>query len=326
MELTLADPNRAKLASTWHAGERAMQHRAGVDDALAGLDVRIFRNNLSPVQQAFYARLSYAVIGSVDRAGDVWATMIEGHPGFLAAHGAFALDVTWDRDTADPADEGLEAGEAVGMLGIDLSMRRRLRLNGHIERQSHGVFRLAIEQSFGNCPKYIQARDASSPSSRGEWQPAIAEPLPALDDPARALIASGDTFFVASYVDREGGERQVDVSHRGGLPGFMRVEANGVITVPEFPGNTFYNTLGNFLLNPCAGLWCADFRTGDVLQMTGDVLLGSHGKASFAEAEQFWQFVPRRIVRRRNALRQRWMLPDDGWSPDSLDMGTWGAT
>jgi predicted pyridoxine 5'-phosphate oxidase superfamily flavin-nucleotide-binding protein len=326
VELALSDAHRAKLASTWHAGERAMQQRAGVDDSLAGLDVRIFRNHLSDVQQAFYARLSYAVIGSVDKAGDVWATMIEGRPGFLSAHGAFALDVAAERNRDDPADEGLEEGDAIGMLGIDLSMRRRLRLNGHVERTSQERFRLAVEQSFGNCPKYIQAREASFPSAATDRQATFAEELHALDEPARALIASSDTFFVASYVDREAGERQVDASHRGGLPGFMRVEANGVLSVPEFPGNTFYNTLGNFVLNPRAGLCCADFRTGDVLQMTGDVRLGPHGEGFFLEAEQFWQFLPRRIVRRRNALRQRWSLFDDGWSPDSLDMGTWEAT
>lgn len=303
-----------------------MQHRAGVDDALDGLDVRLYRNNLGAVQQAFYARLSYAVIGSVVRDGSVWATMIEGHPGFLAAHGAFALDVTAERDASDPADEGLEQGEAIAMIGIDLATRRRLRLNGHITSRGPGVFRLAIEQSYGNCPKYIQARAASFPAATPERQPVVAESLQTLDQAARELIAASDTFFVASYVDRGGDERQVDVSHRGGLPGFMRVEANGVLTIPEFPGNTFYNTLGNFVLNPRAGLWCADFQTGDVLQMTGDVFLGAHGNASFAEAEQFWQFVPRRIIRRRNALRQRWMLFEDGWSPDSLDMGTWEAT
>jgi predicted pyridoxine 5'-phosphate oxidase superfamily flavin-nucleotide-binding protein len=302
-----------------------MQHRAGVGDALADLGVRIFRNNLGAAQQAFYARLSYAVLGSVDESGSPWATMVEGNPGFLAAHGVFALDVTMERDASDPADEGFEQGSAIGMIGIDLATRRRLRLNGHIDRWSSGAFRLAIEQSFGNCPKYIQARAASFVSTADDRSPVIAEALPELDEHARALIASSDTFFVASYVDREGGERQVDVSHRGGLPGFIRVEPDGVLTVPEFPGNTFYNTLGNFLLNPRAGLWCADFRTGEVLQMTGDVRLGSHGDATFVQAEQYWQFIPRRIVRRRKALRQRWTLFDDGWSPNSLDMGTWEA-
>lgn len=319
----MSDPDRATLASTWHTGERAMQRRAGVADDLAGLDVRIFRNNISAVQQAFYARLSYAVIGTVDAAGAVWATMIEGSPGFLAAHGAFAMDVTARRDVSDPANGGLEDGDAIGLLGIDLDTRRRLRLNGHIERTSSETFRLGIEQSFGNCPKYIQARSACPPASTINQPPVVAEELSFLDEEARALIAATDTFFVASYVDREGGERQVDVSHRGGLPGFMRVEANGTLTVPDFPGNKFYNTLGNFALNPRAGLWCADFRTGDVLQLTGDVLFGSPDCDAFVEAEQCWQLVPRRIVRRRKALRQRWTLVEGGWSPDSLDMGTW---
>jgi predicted pyridoxine 5'-phosphate oxidase superfamily flavin-nucleotide-binding protein len=319
------DRNRATLAASWHAGERAMQRRAGVADDLDGLDVRLFRNNLSAVQQAFYARLSYAVIGSVDAAGSVWATMIEGAPGFLAAHGAFALDVTTPRDSSDPADEGLDDGAAVGLLGIDLDTRRRLRLNGHIERTSPAAFRLHVEQSFGNCPKYIQARSASLPASSVEDHAVVAEELSTLDDEARELIAATDTFFVASYVDREGGERQVDVSHRGGLPGFMRVDAGGTVTVPDFPGNTFYNTLGNFVLNPRAGLWCADFSTGDVLQLTGDVTFGSADCAAFVEAEQCWQFIPRRIIRRRKALRQRWTLVEGGWSPDSLRMGTWQA-
>lgn len=326
MGRVVTDPDRSKLASSWHAGEREMQRRAGVDDELAPFDVRILRNNLSAVQQAFYARLSYAVVGSVDRSGAPWATMIEGQPGFLTAHGAFALDVTTERDASDPANDGLDDGDAIGLLGIDLSVRRRLRLNGHIQRRSPGGFRLGVEQSYGNCPKYIQAREASFVAPVDERPPVIAEALTALDEPARALIASSDTFFVASYVDRDASERQVDVSHRGGLPGFMRVEANGVLTVPEFPGNTFYNTLGNFVLNPRAGLCCADFHNGDVLQMTGDVLLDAHSQATFVEAEQFWQFIPRRIVRRRGALRQRWMLFEDGWSPDSLDMGTWEAT
>jgi predicted pyridoxine 5'-phosphate oxidase superfamily flavin-nucleotide-binding protein len=99
------------------------------------------------VQQAFYARLSYAVVGSVDRSGAPWATMIEGQPGFLAAHGAFALDVTTERDASDPANAGLEDGDAIGLLGIDLSVRRRLRLNGHIQRRSPGGFRLGAPTS-----------------------------------------------------------------------------------------------------------------------------------------------------------------------------------
>ena len=60
----------------------------------------------------------------------------------------------------------------------------------------------------------------------------------------------------------------MDVSHRGGNPGFVRIEGN-VLTIPDFAGNLHFNTLGNFLLHPRAGLVFIDFETGDMLQVSG---------------------------------------------------------
>ena len=84
------------------------------------------------------------------------------------------------------------------------------------------------------------------------------------------MIAGADTFFVASYVDDAERGRAVDVSHRGGRPGFVRIGADGVLTIPDFSGNRFFNTLGNLIANPKAGLLFVDFETGDELQLTGD--------------------------------------------------------
>ena len=46
---------------------------------------------------------------------------------------------------------------------------------------------------------------------------------------------------------------------------------NGVITIPDFAGNLFFNTLANFLVNPRGGLAFPDWETGGLLQLTGDV-------------------------------------------------------
>ena len=75
---------------------------------------------------------------------------------------------------------------------------------------------------------------------------------------------------MASYVDADGdpAQRSVDVSHRGGKPGFVRIDGD-VLTIPDFAGNLHFNTLGNLLVNPRAGLLFIDFATGDLLQLSG---------------------------------------------------------
>ena len=105
----------------------------------------------------------------------------------------------------------------------------------------------------------------------------------------------------------------------------MRIGADGVLTIPDFSGNRFFNTLGNLLANPKAGLLFVDFGTGDLLQLTGDaeVILESPEIAAVQGAERLWRFAPRRIVYRPDALPLRWRFQADGWSPQSLRTGTW---
>jgi uncharacterized protein len=214
-------------------------------------------------------------------------------------------------------------GDSVGALGIDLSTRRRNRLNGTLRRNGPEGFAIEVIQSFGNCPRYIHNRNPEF--TRDAETPATSPPQisSSLDAHARAMITEADTFFVASYVDAEGGTRQVDVSHRGGKPGFVRIDADGTLTVPDFNGNLYFNTLGNFVVNPRAGLVFVDFSTGDELQLTGDarVILDSPEIAAFHGAERLWQFKPRRAIFRKEALPLRWS--DGGASPHSLRTGDW---
>ncbi len=100
------------------------------------------------------------------------------------------------------------------------------------------------------------------------------------------MIEQADTFFVASYFDREDVHRQVDVSHRGGKSGFVRIGEDGAFTIPDFAGNLFFNTLGNILVNRRARLLFADFETNDMLQLSGEaeMLLDSQETAAFQGA------------------------------------------
>ncbi|MCH8978716.1 MAG: pyridoxamine 5'-phosphate oxidase family protein, partial [Armatimonadetes bacterium] len=61
----------------------------------------------------------------------------------------------------------------------------------------------------------------------------------------------------------------MDASHRGGDRGFVRVDSETRLMFPDYAGNNHFNTIGNLILDPRAGLLFMDFATGSLLQLTG---------------------------------------------------------
>lgn len=311
--------------SPWHAGELALQRSVGAVERMDRPGRLFVRDILLDQHRGFYPLLPFVALGSVDAHGDVWATLRAGRPGFVRSPDPRTLHVATARDAADPADAGLGDGQSVGLLGLDPMTRRRNRLNGTVRHRGDAGFDIAVQQSFGNCPRYIQSRSFDFVRDPAEHGRAPAQESRALDARARALVAAADTFYVASSTDGDDGRRQVDVSHRGGKPGFVRVDAGGVLTIPDFAGNQFFMTLGNFLVNPRAGLVFADPATGDLLQMTGEarVLLDGPEIAAFEGAERLWTFRPHRVLYRPGALPLRWRMAPDGVSPYLGATGSW---
>jgi len=311
--------------SPWHRGEIEMQRSVGVDERMDGIGRRVIRDFLLDQHREFFPQLPFLVVGSVDPAGAPWATIAAGQPGFITSPDIHTLAVKAVRQPSDPADAGMEDGAPVGLLGIELHTRRRNRMNGTLRRAAGG-FDVVVGQSYGNCPQYIQLRDFAVVSDPAAPYAGAVETFDALDADARRLIGAADAFFVASYSDENG--RQVDVSHRGGKPGFVRIGEDGVLTIPDFAGNLFFNTLGNIRLNGKAGLVFVDFATGDLLQLTGqaEVVLNSPEIAAFQGAERLWRLRPTKIVRRRGALPVRWADRAGGASPNALITGDWNET
>ncbi|WP_343550884.1 pyridoxamine 5'-phosphate oxidase family protein [Pantoea sp.] len=305
----------------WHQGEIALQQQAGVAERMAEVGQRVVRDHMPDQHRDFYAQLPFIVAGSVDAHGDAWATLLEGQPGFIFSPNATTLDIAARPDASDPAAAGMQDGAPIGLLGIELHTRRRNRMNGVLQAIGGG-FRVQVEQSFGNCPRYIQLRDFRFARDPAEPYRGEVEKLAALDDAARATIANADAFYVATYA-----AQSVDASHRGGKPGFVRVAQDGLLTIPDFNGNLFFNTLGNIYQNGKAGLLFVDYASGDTLQLSGDaeVIFDSPEIAAFQGAERLWTFRPRRIVRRRAALALRWQTQPDGAAPSALMTGDWQA-
>lgn len=298
----------AVAASPFHTGEQAMQERIGVRELMQRRGSRTIHSSMPDQHRSFYEQLPLLVVGSVDSAGSPWASLLTGTPGFIQSPDEHTLRVQALVADGDPGALALQTpGAALGVLGIDMSTRRRNRMNGRIAANTGDGFSIRVEQAFGNCPKYIQKRSIAFPEhvARAEHS-AAPQSLSELDGATQDWISRADTFFVASAITAQhaAGHEGVDVSHRGGHPGFVKVSGN-TLTIPDYAGNKYFNTLGNFLLNPKAGLTFVDFDRGDVLMLTGEVeLLCDEDPAvkSLEGAERAWQFTMNSGLWLRDAL------------------------
>ena len=260
---------------TFHQGELAVQERVGVRERIAEPGARMIRDAMPAQHREFFEKLPMIVVGSLDDQRRPWASLLVGRPGFMQAPDDRHLHVGSPALAGDVLASNLAAGAPLGLLGIEPHTRRRNRMNGTVERIDEQGFIVAVDQSFGNCPQYIQARE---PSWTADPSPPMSQLLGAqLNDAARQLIRRSDMLFIASaapHARGAAGKHGVDVSHRGGKPGFVRVDVDlatskVTLTLPDFRGNNMFNTLGNIAANPRAGLVFFDPGTGDVLQFTG---------------------------------------------------------
>lgn len=301
------------IAAPFHAGERALQTLAGSREVMAAAGSRVIRDFMPDQHRDFFAQLPFLVVGSMDAQLQPWASVLAAPPGFAHSPDPTHLRIDALPAADDPLAAQLVKGASLGLLGIQPHTRRRNRMNGEVEAIDAAGFMVEVQQSFGNCPKYIQARE---PLFAAGQTAAPAQRLEGLDDAARALIVRADTFFIASAFPQQAADgdeadpaaQGVDVSHRGGLPGFVRVGGDGVLTVPDFTGNRFFNTLGNLSVHPRAGLLFIDFENGELLHLTAtaEIVWDGPEVAAFEGAERLLRLRVEQVLRRPGALPLRW--------------------
>jgi predicted pyridoxine 5'-phosphate oxidase superfamily flavin-nucleotide-binding protein len=292
-------------ASPFHPAELALQERFGRREMLMGAR-RFIRDHMVQQHREFFQQLPFVVVGSVDAAGQPWASIVSGEPGFAHSPDPQHLRVGALPHRDDPLVTDLAVGAPVALLGIELATRRRNRLNGLVSALDADGWTVAVSQSYGNCPQYIQSRDLHGVDSATEVAVVKGKRLSSAD---QSMIARADTFFIASSnPHREDGESYgADISHRGGLPGFVRSDDDVTLTVPDYRGNFFFNTIGNLQVNPRAGLLFPDFSTGDVLMLAtrAHVIWDGPEVSSFEGAQRLLRFQVESTVRLNGALPLR---------------------
>lgn len=304
------------MSAIFHPDELAAQALAGQSSSGAGI-----RPAMPDQHRDFFGLLPYLFVATTDVRGAPMASVLTGPVGFVRSPAPTTLRIDALAAPEDPAASTFYDGSPIGLLGLDLTTRRRNRANGRVTALDTRGLTVAIDQSFGNCAQYIQTRRPTPLSRIGT----AAEELARLDPAARSTIAGADTFFVASRsradIAEAGG---LDMSHRGGRPGFVGLEGDTLV-VPDFRGNRFFNTLGNLLGDPRAALLFIDFASGDLLQLQGKVAIdwSPDRAAAVAGAQRLWRFAVERAWRRPAALPFDWTF--DAYAPTTLATGVWAG-
>lgn len=293
---------------SFHQGELAVQAMAN-ESAIAQRNGRVLSDRILPGAIPFIAQQNMLVVSSIDESGQPWSSILFGQQGFIQAtsHNSLLLDTrNMLVNEDDPLWQNIVNNKQVGILAIELSTRRRFRVNGRIvqvkestlgETLAHKQFEIKVQQAYPNCPKFIQRRNLKlDPKAFSETLPAASFGT-ALNQDQQCIIKQTDSFFVSScslFKNDEllTEEYSVDASYRGGLPGFIKVLENNTLLIPDYQGNSMFNTLGNIHLNPKAGIIIVDFEHSRVLQLSGcaKILWQQEDNADHsAGTKRFWQ-------------------------------------
>jgi uncharacterized protein len=286
----------------FHSGEIAIQNQAGVREEAQRL-CHMISNLIKPAAQEFLRNQQLAVASTVDANGRVWASLLTGDSGFVRVLSEHTIEIHPTFLPTDLLTQNLASHNTIGLLVIDLTNRRRLRLNGKANLQSDGKIIVELEQVFFNCPKYIQSRHLETKLTESLKQPEIFT-RDAFSQTDETWITQGDTFFIASCHSEFG----ADASHRGGFPGFVRVINSHKLVFPDYAGNNMFQTFGNLLVNPHTGLLFVDFESGHTLQLTGQakVIWDAKKLSEFAGAQRLVEFDIEQVLESRNVCPLRW--------------------
>jgi len=265
-----------KAKGVYHEGEiraqeLAAERQAGESNG-AAIGEKIMAGAL-----AFLKAQRMVFVSSTDAQGQRWASVLFGEPGFLhVSEDRRTLWIGFDaekNDATDPLWENVKANKHIGVLIIELETRRRLRVNGEGQVDESSLA-IRVEETYANCPKYITRREVRVSGPLDGNKGAEEERGTVLHETQKKLLSETDVLILATGHP----ERGADASHRGGNPGFVEVVDAKTLRVPDYVGNSMFNTIGNLLVDPHFGMLIPDFARGHLLQLTGTAKVDWHAR------------------------------------------------
>ncbi|HLF79771.1 MAG TPA: pyridoxamine 5'-phosphate oxidase family protein [Dehalococcoidia bacterium] len=236
----------------YHAGQVEVQEEANTRRVAGNL-----AHWVGPVGE-FCAAADLIILDALDANGVLRFGAISGDAPLVEFAGDNALLFPPELAGLVPGNETLAGG-----IAINMEQRRRARLNGRLSLTHEGCL-LEANEAFTNCRKYVMPSVAVEGGMH--IGPVEREPL-GIDVPYVAeLLARAETAFLGS-ISPDG---QPDVSHRGGPPAFLTLDAAvPAVEWAEFIGDGMLKSAGNVRSTAKATLLVLDLESGDALEIAG---------------------------------------------------------
>lgn len=307
----------------FHQGEIELQIRAGADPELQSMAKRAIRHVLPIQHQTFFSKLPMVFVAAEDQQNNIWSSVLIGNDGFIEINNENSLTINSQFLEIDPLAGQLQLSNEMGLLGFQFETRRRNRVSAKISEISDSSITLEVKQCYGNCPKYIQRRQGQS--SKLKESP-VSVPFDSFNDDMQKFIINADSLFIASqHIDKtenddiiKSNNRGVDSSHRGGMPGFIKVLDEKTFLIPDYIGNNFFNTMGNISQNPKTGIQFLDFENGHRVMFTGssEIIWAVDQELPFEGVDRMISFTLDHGYHLKNSLPYTWDFKS--YSPFSM--------
>jgi hypothetical protein len=273
---------------TYHQGQIEVQTEANTRPVAEAL-----RDWVGPVVEFCETADVIVFAMPAEEPGDVRFLVASGAAPIVEIVGPAQAIVRLDED----ATRLLDGETSCGALAISMATARRARLNGTLSPVDEGLLLEPVE-AFTNCRKYV------APSEALSFEPHVG-PLRrsevALDDVwLTEVVANAETTFLGS-VNPEG---LVDVSHRGGEPGFLEFDAaNASLSWDEYVGDGMFKSAGNIRAGGRFTLLVLDLATGDAAELHGTARYETLRTAKEARTDGLEQHNERFPVQGRMSCR-----------------------
>ena len=193
------------MSKLYSASHRRLQREFDTERLADRIEERLFRVQVTDDDRAFIQRMDMFFLATADAAGRPNCSYKGGDPGFVRVLDEHTLVFPNYDGNGMYLSMGNAAENAhVGLLFIDFENQKRLRVNG-IARigpaasveprypEAQFVVRVAVQQVFPNCPRYIHKMQVVE-HSQFVPRPAVATPIPAWKrmDWASDVLPAGD--------------------------------------------------------------------------------------------------------------------------------------